>query len=192
MLYLGLDISTSIVGISVIDKDLKLIEMNHIDLRKTKCIFEKAKKVEEVLENIFEYYTISAVAIEDTLQSFSRGLSSARTLMQLSRFNGIVSNISYRLSGLIPEYINVNTCRKILKIKIDKNSDIDKKEQLVNWVDEDLKGYKWPKRTILRGKAKGLIKLEKFCYDMADAYIVCKSYIVMKFYNDDEQNREKT
>ena len=49
---LGLDISTSIVGLSLF-KENKMIKLFHIDLTKTKCIFEKAMKFEkEYLENI--------------------------------------------------------------------------------------------------------------------------------------------
>ena len=80
--------------------------------------------------------------------------------MQIARFNGVVSNIVYRSCGLIPVYINVNTARKLLEIKIDKNSVIDKKEQVLNWVNEDLGGYNWPEKIISRGKNKGLVKFE--------------------------------
>ena len=68
-------------------------------------------------------------------------MSSARTLMQLAKFNGIVSNIAYRLTNIKPVYINVNTARKTLQIKIDKTISVDKKEQIVEWVNNDLGSY---------------------------------------------------
>ena len=182
---LGLDISTSIVGMSLFLNN-KLIKLRHVDLTKTKCMFDKANKFEidfvmKILKDINDNdINISKIYIEDTLQSFSRGLSSAKTLMQLSRFNGIVSNIVFRITRIKPVFINVNTARKLLGIKIDKNSDKDKKEQIMEWVDSDLGGYNWPTKIISRGPNKGRVKYEKFCYDIADAYVICRAGIIIE------------
>ena len=182
---IGLDISTSIVGMSLFLNG-NLVKLMHVDLTKTKCMFDKARKFEEefqmkiandMSDNPLE---ISEIFIEDTLQSFSRGMSSAKTLMQLSRFNGIVSNIAFRITRIKPVFINVNTARKSLGIKIDKNSDKDKKEQIMEWVSADLGGYDWPTKIISRGPNKGHVKYEKFCYDIADAYVICKAGIIIK------------
>tara|TARA_Y100000592_G_scaffold22093_1_gene34216 strand:+ start:16840 stop:17391 length:552 start_codon:yes stop_codon:yes gene_type:complete len=173
---LGLDISTSVIGICIFD-DANFVLMDKINLSKIKNIFEKARETERVLDNIFKNYNIENVYIEDILLAFRRGMSSSKTLMQLARFNGIVSNIVYRSCGLMPVYINVNTARKLLGIKIDKNSSIDKKRQVLNWVDNDLGGYKWEEKVISRGKNKGCVKLENFCYDMSDSYVICKAGI---------------
>jgi len=175
---LGLDISTSIVGVSLFYKN-SLHKLFHIDLSKTKCIFDKAEKFEKELCFILEDISIQKIYVEDTLQSFARGLSSAKTLMQLSRFNGITTNIVYKITGIKPEFINVNTARKTLGIKIDKSIKKDKKEQIIDWVDKDLCGYNWPTKIISRGKNKGLVKYEKFCYDIADAYVICKAGIII-------------
>ena len=131
------------------------------------------------LLEIFSTYKITNVYIEDILLAFRRGMSSSRTLMQLARFNGVISNIVYRSCGLMPVYINVNTARKSLGIKIDKNSSKDKKEQIMDWVDSDMGGYAWPTKIISRGVNKGLVKYEKFCYDIADAYVICKAGIII-------------
>jgi|11BtaG_2_1085332.scaffolds.fasta_scaffold00083_16 hypothetical protein len=182
----GLDISTSIIGMSLF-LDNKLVKLMHVDLTKTKCMFDKASKFEEEFEQKIlndvstdKSLDIKHIYIEDTLQSFSRGLSSARTLMQLSRFNGIVSNIAFRITRIKPVFINVNTARKTLGIKIDKNSSIDKKEQVMAWVGLDLGGYDWPTKIISRGPNKGRVKYEKYCYDIADAYVICKAGIIIK------------
>lgn len=176
---LGFDISTSIIGISLF-KDTEFYKLYFIDLTKTKDYFEKAKKVKHFIYNLIvqERLEVQNVFIEDILQSFSRGMSSAKTIIQLARFNGIVSNIIYELSGCTPVYLNVNSARKILGIKIDKNSNKDKKEQVMDWVDQDLdEKYDWPTKIVSRGKNKGDVKFEKYCYDMADAYVICKAGI---------------
>lgn len=179
---LGLDISTSIIGVSLFENKI-LKKLLHIDLTKTKCMFEKSKKYKEFFVQNLSDVDINKIYVEDTLQSFSRGLSSAKTLMTLAKFNGIVSNITFEISGVKPEYINVNVARKTLGIKIDKTLSKDKKEQVMDWVDSDLGGYNWPTKVISRGPNKGLVKYEKFCYDIADAYVICKAGIIINEQN---------
>ena len=178
---LGLDVSTSYVGISIfVNNEFK--KLYHVELVKEKDFFKKCKKFRNEITEILLKEDIANnrldIFIEDILQGFSRGLSSAKTITQLARFNGIVSNILYEITDCTPVYINVNTARKILGIKIDKNSNIDKKEQVLSWVTNDIGfEYDWPKKLVTRGKYKNNVKLEKFCYDMADAYVICKAGI---------------
>ena len=179
---LGLDISTSIIGIAIF-KNKKMESMFHINLSKTKCLFDKASMYRNFLKEKLETINLSNIYIEDTLQSFSRGLSSAKTLMTLAKFNGIISNITFELTEIKPEFINVNVARKTLGIKIDKSIEKDKKEQVMEWVGLDLGGYNWPTKIISRGKNKGLVKYEKFCYDIADAYVICKAGIIINEQN---------
>jgi hypothetical protein len=173
---LGLDISTSVIGLCVF-KNKEFFLMTHLDLKKINCIFKKAETFKLFLNDILSKNNIklSEIYIEQVLQSFSKGFSSSNTIIQLARFNGIVSNISYEVSGIVPVYLNVNSARKSLGIKIDKNSSKDKKEQVVDWVSLDLPEYEWPKKTVSRGVNKGLVKLEHYCYDIADAYVICKA-----------------
>ena len=52
-IILGLDISTSITGFALVDsKSGELLLYDHIDLRKKKCIFEKAEYVKQYLLDI--------------------------------------------------------------------------------------------------------------------------------------------
>ena len=179
---LGLDISTSIIGISIFENK-KMKDLFYIDLTKTKCMFDKAKNYRLFLEEKLKLFNIENIYVEDTLQSFARGLSSAKTLMTLAKFNGVISNITFELTGIKPEFINVNVARKTLGIKIDKSIDKDKKEQVMDWVASDIGHYDWPTKIISRGKNKGLVKYEKFCYDIADAYVICKAGIIINEQN---------
>lgn len=179
-MILGLDVSTSIVGVCIYDEDDGLVELERIDLRKEKNFFNKAKLVEIFLTNILVIHPqITSVFIEDILQGYSRGLSSAKTITQLARFNGIVSFLACKIFDVEPQYINVNTARKTLGIKIDKTSKLDKKEQVLLWADNDLGGYNWPKKTLKSGPRKGETELAKFCYDMADAYVIARAASVI-------------
>ena len=174
-MILGLDISTSCTGWCVLHKDGTLSSMGYIDLKNKKCLFEKAVVVKDTLSNIHLKNEIQRVFIEENLQSFRSGFSSAQTLSTLARFNGIVSYLCFEEFGFRPLFLNVNSSRKMLGIKIEreKNCGISTKEQVLNWITANaLKSYPWPTKTLKSGPRKGRVVLEPGCYDMADAYVV--------------------
>lgn len=183
--YIGLDISTSIIGISLFTSNSELVDMLYINLKKTKCIFNKSYVVRDFFTKINKEYSLSEnlkVSIEEPFQSFSKGFSSAKTLSQLNRFNGIVSFLSADAFCVTPVYINVNSARKTLGIKIDKKSELSVKEQVFDWVRKDMsvseRYFDWPEKIISRGKNKGVVKFDECCYDMSDAYVICKALII--------------
>ena len=95
--YIGLDISTSIIGLCFLDTNYNLVNLQAINLKKIKCIFKKSLIVKNELDKIKSNYNILEdveISIEEAFQSFSKGFSSARTLSQLNRFNGIVSYLA--------------------------------------------------------------------------------------------------
>lgn len=180
--YIGLDISTSIIGVSFLDSNGNLVNLENINLKKISCIFDKSNKVKELFTSYKEKYSFEEdvkLSIEESFQSFSKGFSSAKTLSQLNRFNGIVSYISSVVYSVVPEYINVNSARKNLGIKINKQLDSTTKEQIFQWVKEDFKKnnfeFDWPEKVISRGPNKGSVKFDECCYDMSDAYVICKA-----------------
>ena len=118
-MILGLDISTSITGYTLIDED-NIVLNGAWDTRKYKDFFEKVIHVQEGLDIIRKEYgkEIKAVYIEQSLQSFRSGFSSAKTLSTLSRFNGIVSWLVFDKYKLKPEYIAATSARKLCGIKI--------------------------------------------------------------------------
>ena len=180
-MILGLDVSTSCTGWCVIQDEESLVEMGAIELSNIKSVYDKSKKVRDVLGNIVVKYPISKIYIEENLQAFRRGFSSARTLSSLARFNGIVSLISYESFLIEPSHINVNFARKSLGIKIIKEKICGKstKEQVVEWVDKNVMGYKWPEKTLKSGPRKGMVIVDPKSYDMADAYVVALAGIKM-------------
>ena len=181
--YIGLDISTSIIGICFLDKDSKLIDLDSINLKKIKCIFKKSEATKIALESYLNKYTYeedTVIFIEEAFQSFSSGFSSAKTLSQLNRFNGIVSYLSNQIYNSIPLYVNVNSARKSLQIKINKKSNLNTKEQVFKWVRENIeKNVIWPEKILKRGPNKGLVKFDESCYDMSDAYVICKAGFIL-------------
>jgi len=117
-MILGLDISTSITGYTVLDYEGNIIVCNHIDLRKEKNFFKKIQIVNSRLENIVDEYEVESVYIEQSLQSFRSGFSSAQTLSLLSKINGIVSWLCYNLFYGEPNFIGATSARKECGIKV--------------------------------------------------------------------------
>ena len=121
-MILGLDISTSITGYTVLDYDGNIVVCDHIDLRKEKNFFKKARIVQLYLDLITDTHEIEDVYIEQSLQSFRSGFSSAQTLSLLSKINGIVSWLCYNVFGKDPKYLAATSARKLCGIKVPKGA----------------------------------------------------------------------
>jgi len=117
---LGLDISTSITGYTVLDHGGNILACDHIDLRKEKNFFKKIQIVRKRLESLETEYPIEQVYVEQSLQSFRSGFSSAQTLSLLSKINGIVSWLCYNMFYGEPKYLAATSARKLCGIKVPK------------------------------------------------------------------------
>lgn len=181
-MILGLDVSTSCTGWCIINDEEKVLDIGYISLSKFKNSYKKASVVEESLKQISKKYKIKKIFIEENLQAFRPGLSSAKTLSTLARFNGIVSLLSYQVFNVEPDHLNVNAARKSLGIKILKQSKCGKntKEQILDWAKTQTENFEfeWPKKTLRAGPRKGLEIFDPVCYDMADAYVISRAGIL--------------
>jgi Holliday junction resolvasome RuvABC endonuclease subunit len=173
-MILGLDISTSSTGWAVLDSTATLVEQSYIPLGKIKNTLQKTETVVCELKKIKEKYNITNIFIEENLQMFRPGLSSAKVLITLARFNGMVTLLSHQTFDIDPEFLNVNSARKIVELKINKkDKSKTTKEKVFEWVDNELNGtYDWPMKTLKSGPRKGTIIPESGCYDIADAYVI--------------------
>ena len=135
---LGLDISTSITGATIVESG-KITESKFWDTRnkrKFPTLYEKADFLQENLWEIKSKHDISHIYIEQSLQSFRSGFSSAKTLSTLSRLNGIISFCCYKAFDIKPEMLAASSARKTagLEIKRGENS----KEKVFNYQVEVL------------------------------------------------------
>ena len=120
-MILGLDISTSITGATVLDDVGKVLYCESWDMRNKNHFpspFIKADFVKNSLLDLTIKFRIEHIFVEQSLQAFRPGFSSAKTLLTLARFNGIVSYICLDVVGVEPEYISASTARKSNGIKI--------------------------------------------------------------------------
>ena len=182
-MILALDISTTCTGWCVFNEN-GLRGSGYIDLSKHKGMYEKAGKVKTELLHLVLKYPYTKVVVEENLQAFRPGLSSAKTLMTLAQFNGVVRWICHADLNAEVEAINVNSARKIVGLKLDRKSKKKTKEQVVEWVkkannNDDYK-ITWPYKTLKSGPNKGRTRICNEAYDMADAYVIGKSYFLLK------------
>ena len=165
-MVLGLDISTSITGYTLIDGD-KIILNGAWDTRKYKDFFEKVIHVKAGLEEIHKQYgkQIGAIYIEQSLQSFRSGFSSAKTLSTLSRFNGIISWLAFDQYKTKPEYLAATSARKLCGIKVPRGQKA--KQVVLNFLVDNEPAF------VLEYTRNGNPKPE--CYDKADSIVIAKA-----------------
>jgi len=181
MIVLGLDISTSITGYCLMDTEQplghRLIEADGLIISHKKDSYTKSVLTRDVLLDLGKRYDIERVIVEENLQAFRRGLSSAKTLSTLARFNGIVCFLAQDTLKIPVEMINVNTARAKVGLKVNRKIEDPIKDQIVEWVKSqpDFSNFKWPTKKLKSGPRKGMTVLEKKCYDIADAAVVCLS-----------------
>ena len=132
-MILGLDISTSITGYTVVDLEGNIIEIGHWNFtnkKKFPTLFSKAYEIRNHLLRLG--HPIEHIYIEAALSVFSMGKSSAQTISTLTKFNGIVSWICYDVFDKPPTYFTAQQARKLNEIKIPKGNNT--KKEILAWV----------------------------------------------------------
>ncbi len=122
-MILGLDISTSITGATVLDASGNCVYNEFWDTRNKKHftnLYQKALLVDDHLKQLNYDYNIQNVFIEQSLHSFRSGFSSAQVLSTLSRFNGMVSLLCNQVFGLNPVLLSATSARKSVGITVPK------------------------------------------------------------------------
>ena len=166
-MILGLDISTSITGITVLDGEGAVLHNEAIDLTSKKLdnLFKKATVVKDRLTQIKYLFNITDVFIEQSLNAFRPGLSSAQVILTLGKFNGIVSWICSEVFGREPQYIGASTARKAFGIKVEKGQNA--KEIVLAHILSLDNNFK------VEYTAQG--NPRKGTYDRADSYVIAKA-----------------
>jgi len=169
-MLLGLDISTSIVGATVLNDEGEVVYCDFWDLRNKNqfpTLYDKAERVKQMLAMLYDVKRLrfDSIFIEQSLLSFRPGFSSARTIVTLAKFNGIISYICERDFKITPEYVGATTARKTCGIKVPKGQKA--KEVVLNFVldNEGAFDIEYTKHGNPRPGT----------YDKADSYIIAKA-----------------
>lgn len=169
-MILGLDVSTSVIGICLIDpksgKELQSLEF--LNLKREKNLFNKAIDFKDHISK-YKGVGVSHIPIEEPLVMYKPGAGRAQILSKLSTFNGMVSVICYMVFGIEPIYYNVNTARKLAfpDLKFKKGED----RKMAVWAKV---AEKYPEVEWLYGPKSG--NLVKTNFDMADAAVIALAH----------------
>ena len=167
-MIIGLDISTSITGATVLDEGGNIIYCEAWDLRNKNhfpSLFDKGSFIKNKIWELNDRFFIKEIHIEQSLQSFRSGFSSAKTLSTLSRFNGIISWLCYEIFELQPEYIAATSARKKCGITIPRGTKA--KQIVIQYIIDNVPDV--PIAYTKHGNPKPQ------CYDMADSWVVARA-----------------
>lgn len=116
---IGLDISTTVIGIAIFDNEDKLCKLEYIKFKTKTSLFERLddfiahiEKLNKILQTEDGKSLIKNISIEEPLKKFKGKFSNADTIQKLTTMNAMVSGYVYRKFGVEPRYYNVNTARK--------------------------------------------------------------------------------
>jgi Holliday junction resolvasome RuvABC endonuclease subunit len=167
-MILGLDVSTSIIGYTILDEDAKLIECEAWDLRNKRYfpdLYSKAMHVRDKLEEISKSHKIKHVYIEEPFVFFRAGGSTAKTMAKLQAFNGITSWLCHDAFGFSPVHISPAQARKLNGIKVSRGQKA--KEVVLDYLLKNEDSF------TIEYTSKGNPKPAS--YDRADSLIIAKA-----------------
>lgn len=162
---IGLDVSTTCLGICVLDQNNNVVYSNALSLQKYEHP-DKKKPVWEELIKISQMYTISKVCIEAPL--FMRGKTSAGTITKLFHFNGWVSAFAFLAFKQYPVYVDLNKARRKHGLSV-PGKEVTKENNSKKKVFDFLVGLGYP----LQEERTRQGNVRAGSYDISDAAFAC-------------------
>jgi len=190
---IGLDVSTSIVGVTICDENENILYMGNINFSKCTGLWEKADFFKDSFIKIYTSYIHDSInkdpdtkvycVIEEAFSKFASGRSTAHTIGILTQFNGIVSYICQlflkeRGHKDSLQYINVTHARKLCGIKILRKHPrkLNAKLQVFEYMMEhDLKDRVSEMKT-KKVRGESTLVYPTCAYDMVDSYVIAKAF----------------
>ena len=161
---LGLDVSTSRTGVSIVDQDQNLLYYQALKLNSKDSLEDRCILLEYYINSeIKTKYNISKIYIEQPFIMFSGGKTTAMTMSKLQSFNGMGSFMIRKSFGVDAELIAANKARGAIGLKIKRGENTKKK--VIEWVKQ-----KYPKDFIFELTRYGNPK--PGTDDMADAIVI--------------------
>jgi len=162
-MILGLDISTSCTGITILDYSGAVV-LNTCWKFKEDDMIDKLERAKKEIKDLKKTYPITEVFIEESLQAFRPGFSSAKTILTLAKFNGILSWMIYEQMSIKPQYVGSTTARKLCGITVTKGTPA--KKIVMDWLIAA--NHKW----FMPEHKKNSLNIKDHFYDMADSYVI--------------------
>ena len=141
---LGLDVSSSKIGIAVLGEDRKILTSEVIKLKSDDSLENRALMLENKLEKLKKFYFIENIYVEEPFIAFGGGKTTAQTMATLQRFNGMCCYIVYRVFDTSPNMVQVRSARSKLGIKIPKGTaQKDSKKYIIEYVEKNHPEFKY-------------------------------------------------
>lgn len=179
-MILGLDISTSCTGWTVLSDDGELVDIGHIDFKGSPNFWEKVDHAMLILDDVHERHRPTAFYVEESLQGFRPGLSSASTLLTLAKFNGLLSFFMRQKIGRDPVYISSAEARRACGLKM-----LQKKKHPHGWGHKEqtfdmisgglLKAHVWPDRRNADPTKPLVERVPTWAMDECDSYVIARA-----------------
>jgi hypothetical protein len=176
----GWDISTSVIGMTVLDDDGRFVTSEYLDLRSIKdvSLLDKADESEQWIEEMLTKHIGDGRYdhfVEERLSNFAAGRTMLQTLMKLAAFNMVVSYMLLKKSSHVQGYqsssvrhIHPSSVKAIMKregLVIPKGA--DKKDLTLKFVQNKIPHF--PVELNRNGNP------QPWCFDKADSYIVARA-----------------
>lgn len=188
-MIIGLDISTSTVGFTLIGLTGNVVQM-WFAKPKGENLYEKVDSAFQTIDVITKPHIvlngpITAIYAEAPNIMFRAGFSSAQVLSTILRFNGALLFTLHKKFNILPnEAMAVSMRKQVIGVGRFKKG-ANTKEEVFQWVKPQVPNFiHWP--LIEKGKNKG--KFAEECYDMADSYIVAKYGLIHESRNSHIQS----
>lgn len=116
-IILGIDVSTTCLGVSLAKydgKDVEILKISHVKpkvprkVKGTEALFLKSKQFKEEFIEQYKDFGLTDIVIEEPLPNSQNN----NTVTTLLRFNGMISQSIYEATGIVPKYITSYDARK--------------------------------------------------------------------------------
>lgn len=173
---LGLDISSAVTGLVLLDTVGRLEKMDFIKLNTSKLtnIFEKADYAKEWLESNIKGYKIRNIFVEANAKMFTKGFSSADTLFTLAKMNALISYLSHKQFNAPVIDVNVASARSRIGYKNNLKDKRPVKEKVREFVLKNYSEIVIRHHVAKTGKHKGSVVMDAEMADCIDAFVICK------------------
>ena len=136
MKILGLDISSSKIGIALLDDEQILIS-DVLKFKSSQSLEERAALFERRMRAIDTHHVVFDVYVEQPAIMFRGGKTTAFTMATLQRFNGMCCYVLSQIFEMEALLINPNSARSVLGIKVPRKvPSKEKKKAIIESISE--------------------------------------------------------
>lgn len=162
----------------------KILDLHSVNFKTKDSFWERLRVGTDIITEIHKKHSVDMFYVEKSLEAFSGGMSTAKTIITLSNFNILFRyKLSLNLGMNVDDIVLVgaSTARKHVGIKVDKSLTKGTKEQILEQVvGLGVDASYFPTRIPTRGKSKGQVIYQTHCYDISDSFVIAMAGSIME------------